>query len=217
MSCESQRDRLVAFLYDELAHGERADFEAHLAACGACRGELERLAEARSLLAGSAGAVPPAPRVMVLSPPLARRRWVGIAASAFLAGVLASTGFFAGMKIGAAQPATAEGPRPADAGGTPSASDLAALRASFDARLAQQRSEIQSLIDRKDVPEVTRNEVAAELAKLERKVDGWRANDVEYLLAQLAAVEKRQSTKLDQTQDALRYVALSRDPRVSEQ
>lgn len=210
MSCENFKERLVGLLYDELGSSEREEIDAHLSSCGACRGEMERLTEARSLLAGAMGGVPQAPRVMVLRPSLASRSWIGIAASAFFAGALASAGFFAGMRVGAAQPP----PRETSA----SASELQALQASFDRRLAEQRQELQARIDHKEpASAVSQRDLVAELDKLERKVDGWRETDVEYLLGQLAAVEKRQSTQLGQTQEALRYVALSRDPRVSEQ
>jgi hypothetical protein len=215
MACESFRERLVDLLYDEMGSSERAAIEAHVAECRECRGEMERLAEARSLLAGAAGAVPPAPRVVVLEPSLARRPWVGIAAGAFLAGALASAGFFAGMRAGA-EGAGRQG-SPAQAV-SPAAPDVEALQASFERRLEEQRRELRSLIEEKQqAPVVTRGELAAAVDKLERKVDGWRSNDVGYLLGQLAAVDKRQSTQIGQTQEALRYVALSRDPRVSEQ
>src|SRR5262245_42645216 len=203
MACENFQERLVDLLYGELGSAERTEVEAHLASCGACRVEMERLAEARSLLAGAAGGVLPAPRVMVLQPPLARRRWMGIAASAFLAGALASAGFFAGMRVGAAQPGGVST-------ASPTRSALQALQASFDQRLAEQRRELQDRIERiAPAPAVTQGDLVQAVDKLEQKVDGWRATDVEYLLAQLAAVEKRQSTQLGQTQEALRYVALS--------
>jgi hypothetical protein len=212
MACENYQERLVDLLYAELGPSERAEVEAHLASCRECRAEMERLTEARSLLAGAAGGIPPAPRVVVLEPSLARRPWVAIAAGAFFAGMLASAGFFAGMRAAA---------RPAD-GAPPvasvSAADLRALEASLDRRLEAQRDEMRSLLERTaPAQEVTRKDLANAVDELERKVDGWRANDVEYLLAQLAAVDQRQTTRLGQTQDALRYVALSRDPRVSEQ
>jgi putative zinc finger protein len=212
MACETYQERLVDLLYDELGSSERAEVEAHLASCGACRAAMEQLAEGRSLLAGAAGGIPRAPRVVVLAPTLARRPWVGIAAGAFLAGVLASAGFFAGMRAAERPPEGA--PRVASA--TPS--DLRALEASFDRRLEEQRKEMRSLIERTEPAQGVRKEdLANAVGQLEKKVDGWRANDVEYLLGQLAAVDKRQSTQLGQTQEALRYVALSRDPRVSEQ
>ncbi len=43
MKCEEIEKLSLLYLYDELASGERADFEAHVAACEACRGGLEKM------------------------------------------------------------------------------------------------------------------------------------------------------------------------------
>lgn len=48
---------LTALLDGSLPEGERAELEAHLAACGGCRAERDRLAATLALL----GALPPAP------------------------------------------------------------------------------------------------------------------------------------------------------------
>mgnify|MGYP001607348327 FL=1 len=45
------KDRLLAYLYDEVTTDERQAFEGHLAACAACRRELEDLSGVRGQLA----------------------------------------------------------------------------------------------------------------------------------------------------------------------
>lgn len=42
MKCQEFEQRSALYLYDELPPDERADFEAHVASCEACRGALER-------------------------------------------------------------------------------------------------------------------------------------------------------------------------------
>lgn len=48
--CDSQ-ELLVGYLYDDLSAGERQTLQAHLAACGECRAELEGLRATRTHLA----------------------------------------------------------------------------------------------------------------------------------------------------------------------
>src|SRR5437899_31447 len=55
--CED-KELLVSYLYDDLATGDRATFEAHLRGCAECRGELKALRAVRSDLAAWA---PPEP------------------------------------------------------------------------------------------------------------------------------------------------------------
>src|SRR5437870_409792 len=55
--CE-EKELLVGYLYDDLADGQRAAFEAHLRGCAGCRGELKALREVRADLAAWA---PPQP------------------------------------------------------------------------------------------------------------------------------------------------------------
>lgn len=81
---EGQRDELlISYIYDELEAPDRRDFEAHLPACAACRGELAGLADVRASLAGWASPEPVAgvggktPRVPLRLAPAApaQERW----------------------------------------------------------------------------------------------------------------------------------------------
>jgi anti-sigma factor RsiW len=53
-----EKELLVAYLYDDLADGDRATFESHLRGCAACRDELKALRAVRADLASWA---PPQP------------------------------------------------------------------------------------------------------------------------------------------------------------
>jgi anti-sigma factor RsiW len=225
MSCETWKDcneRLIGHLYGELDPAEEAELSAHLGSCADCREELARLSRARELLSAGAPALPAAPRVVVLRAPLSRRPALAIAASAFLAGLLAASGVFAGYRLGASHSvrdasALAATPSPASPS-TLTSTDRATLEAAFEERLDRQRRELLDRIDRRSQPAaVTPSDLASAMDRMEKRVDGWRASDVEYVLGQLAASDQRHRAQIGQTQDALRYVALARDPRVSEQ
>ena len=60
-------------------------------------------------------------------------------------------------------------------------------------------------------------DLRAELAKFERRLNGARAADLDYVLDQIAASEVRISTRLGRTNQALRSVALASNPYVNEQ
>ncbi|MDO9494720.1 MAG: anti-sigma factor [Nocardioides sp.] len=87
-----------AYAVDALDDIERAQFERHLAACDACRAEVESLREASAMLAETAAAAPPAalrdrvlagietvrplPPVVSIAPERRRRRFPGLVAAA---------------------------------------------------------------------------------------------------------------------------------------
>ena len=50
----------------------------------------------------------------------------------------------------------------------------------------------------------------------ERKLDGNRAEELDYMLGQIEASEVRTGARIGQTNQALRYVALASNPNVSE-
>jgi anti-sigma factor RsiW len=113
--CED-KELLVGYLYDDLADGDRARFEAHLRACGACRTEVKAMRAVRADLAAWA---PPEPdfgfRVIrggrdaaerdvirpVVAPPVSWRAWwtpaAGFAAAAVL--VLAAAASLAHVEV----------------------------------------------------------------------------------------------------------------------
>ncbi|GGU12310.1 anti-sigma factor [Nocardioides albus] len=110
---------LGAYLLDALEPRERAEFEAHLAACAECREEVDSLRPATASLAGGVAATPPAPlRAQVLRtvsqtpqlPPVVaadrpRRRWLALAVAA-AAVLLIGVGVSVGVVVGDDDPPT---------------------------------------------------------------------------------------------------------------
>jgi hypothetical protein len=97
MTCSDIKDRLVDYLYAELAPGDRQAFEAHLSGCPACRGEVDALgstlARTRAVVRTSLEEPPPRVHAAVLAqaaahatagvtvgrmaPPLESAGWLG--------------------------------------------------------------------------------------------------------------------------------------------
>jgi hypothetical protein len=69
------KDCLVDYLYDEAPPAERAAIEAHLAACEACRREVEGLRDVRGALARWPTPILATGFRLVADPPAARRPW----------------------------------------------------------------------------------------------------------------------------------------------
>ena len=66
-------------------------------------------------------------------------------------------------------------------------------------------------------PAVTSSALRAEFDKFERRLNGARASDLDYMLEQIAASEYRVGSRIGKTNDALRTVALASNPYVAEQ
>jgi hypothetical protein len=64
---------------------------------------------------------------------------------------------------------------------------------------------------------VNQSELRAEFAKFERRLNGTRAADLDYVLDQIAASEFRVGSRLGKTNQALRSVALANTPYANEQ
>jgi len=192
MPCKQWRDEWVAHLYGELSSEERATIDSHLAGCPACSGTMRTLADSRRLLGESAPAVPAAPHVVVLRP---GSRWSP--AWAFASGLAAATlVFFIGTL------AVSQGPRPTQA-----------LQARV-AELEESPRPIQARPASSDV--VTREQFDHELELVTRRFRRQRAEDLDYLARWLSASEQRTGTFMDRTQEAITYLALRGDPRLSE-
>ncbi len=219
MACAGQEERIVADLYGELPHDEREEFARHLAACETCRCERQELEAVRSYVQEARPAVPATPRVVVLRPRPARLPSLAIAAS------LAAVGMLAGVALSWSYQAKRATELAAQAGATGAANvDLALLPTRsqleeiMDAKLAQFRDEQQRAAERTVAQPalLTRSELDDRLSRMERKIDRTRSDDVRYLLGEMEGVENRTGMRLGQTQEAIRYLALASDPRISE-
>jgi anti-sigma factor RsiW len=222
MSCTLWNDNLTARLYGELPADEDAALDAHLATCLGCRETLEEFRRVRSLLREDEGETPRMPRVVVLRD-RSRFRPALLAASLLGAAIVAGVGAGAGyaLGLGRARPtAVAATTSPA-----PGVATEELVRREVDRRIAALQGSRAIETSSKQAASggvagergVSSPELRAELAKFERRLNGSRAADLDYVLDQIAASEVRIGARLGQTNQALRSVALASNPRVNEQ
>jgi len=224
MSCTIWNESLTERLYGEITPEADAALTTHLASCASCRATLEGFESVRTRLREDEPLVPPRARVVVLRD---RPRFRPVLMAASLAGavVLAGAGAGAGYALGRGDAPKAT---VAAASNPSAASPLTeeAVRREVDRRLAaweashpgDARSKGPSTVaGSTDDPLVSSSALRAEFAKFERRLDGARASDLDYMLEQIAASEYRVGSRLGKTNDALRTVALASNPYVNEQ
>jgi len=223
MACEHWNPVWVARLYDELDPEEERRASEHVARCADCRKTLEQLAASRRMLHDSAPDVPAAPRVVVLPPTRSTQPgWafaagIGLAASLFVGGWLLGVGGGTAAVDGAAATgiATVEELR-----SRPTHDEmqeaLEAQRRSFEIQLTELRRAVTAPEPEVLAASMTPDQLDAALRRLERKITLERARDFEFLVGEIAATERRAGTWVDETRNALRYVALQSDGRLSE-
>jgi anti-sigma factor RsiW len=224
MTCTHWTERLTERLYGEIAPQDDAALAEHLGSCEGCRTTLEEFQRVRTLLQQDAPDLARVPRVVVLRD-RPRFRPALLAASILCAAVLAGAGAGLGYALGlghAEVPPMAQTAKP----GEPSVSTEAMVQREVDRRLAAWEAsrptasvpKFTSAPDRAagDAP-VSSTALRAELAKLERKMNGARTADIDYVLDQIAASEVRVGDRIGKTNQALRTVALASNPPVNEQ
>jgi len=212
MSCTTWNDSLTGRLYGEIGAEDDAALTAHLAACASCRETLDEFRRVRTLLRADEPETPRVPRVVVLRD-RSRFRPALLAASVLGAAVLAGAGAGAGYALGlshASAPTAVAAATPA----TPDVSMEELVRREVDRRIAPRHD--SQAVAAGERP-VSSPELRAELAKFERRLNGARTADLDYVLDQIAASEVRTGTRLGQTNQALRSVALASNPYVNEQ
>ncbi len=225
MACSEWNDEWVARLYDEMEPEQRGHLDAHLEHCSDCRETLAQLGHSRELLQQAAPDVPATPRVVVLQ----QRRvpWGGwaFAAGAACAAALFGLGFLARPSLTPGPPvaATRSAEGSTDSTDLPQAlspEDLALLSRQvrqFDARLAQLEGAPETAGRQATTDELlTRVQLRGELDHMQQQFDRERAKDLEFLLRAMTAAELRTGDQLDRTREALSYLAIRQDPRVSE-
>ena len=188
MSCKEWREEWVAHLYDEVTDDERRVIEEHLSGCASCRSTMQELDSSRHALADSVLPLPEVPRVVVLRP---RSSWSPY--WSFATGVVAATlVFFFGTLF------------------TSSETQLLENRiAELEAAPAAEAAPLNDVV-------LTRAEFDEEMERISRRQRRERAEDLDYLARYLAASEQRTGTFMDNTQEALTYLAMRGDPRVRE-
>lgn len=225
MSCKHWNDEWVAHLYGEMEPEQERLLEEHLEACADCRRTLDQLAESRSLLREACPEVPATPTVVVLRP---RRFFQPI--WAYAAGVACGVLLFAaGTMLGYVVPGigSADG-APAiadDFSAGPGAADAvtpqvlpASVQAQIDA-LQARVAELEGGRPQQPLPYIqeavlTRGQFDKEIRRLQQNAELKRSRDVEFLLEEITAAELRTGLHLDETRQALAWVALQNNPRI---
>jgi len=219
MSCTLWNERLTGRLYGEITPEDDAALAAHLEACASCRLTLDAFQRVRTRLREDEPVTPRSPRVVVLK---ARPRFrpalmaASLLGAAILAGGTAGIGYALGRSAAPAAPAvTASNPA------VDSAATEDAVRREVDRRFAaweaSRANTAPAVAGSTADPAVSTSALKAEFAKFERRLNGARASDLDYLLDQIAASEYRVSSRIGKTNDALRTVALASNPYVNEQ
>jgi hypothetical protein len=228
MSCESFRESLVSRLYAELDPAENDRLDSHLEGCDACRSELEGLSATRARLRDAEPDVPPAPRVVVLSPRPAAPRYLSFAAGIGWGAVLLSAGLVAGWNLAPAEPRPTEIAGDSSAGPMPRAvparSDDADTRATLEAldamrrKIDDQERRIQALTATPAMQaRLTRQEYESGLARLRNDVDQQQADNLRFFFDEVRGVEERTNGRINETRQALHHIVLANDPRINAQ
>lgn len=210
MACEAWIPRIVSRLYGEAAPEESAQVDTHLASCEACRNDYGALLATRRLLAAHREEIPAAPRVVVLGSPSRVRPSLAFAAGILLAGLVSvvSYGIGAAGADGTPLPPT-----------TVATSALAPETIEAAARTAVDRRLDEWLAARATPPPaetpITRAELDAAFAQFASRLESDRRDDLDFLMARIAASDQRTEGWMDQTQRALQYVAYGSTPGIS--
>jgi hypothetical protein len=221
MSCTNWNESLTGRLYGEIDADADAALTEHLATCAPCRQTLDEFQRVRTVLRENEPEIPRVPRVLVLRD-RARFRPALMAASLLGAAVLAGAGAGAGYALGSARQSGGSQAIAAPAAAAPGVATAEFIRREVDRRLAERES--SAPIPTAAKPQIpagerplTTAEFRAELAKLERRMNGARAADLDYALDQIAASEFRTGARLGNTNQALKTVALASNPYLNEQ
>jgi hypothetical protein len=213
MSCANWKSSLIGRLYGEIEADDAAALTVHLETCADCRETLEEFGRVRTALRDEAQEASAAPRVVILRD-RPRLRFAALAASVLGAALLAGAGAGAGYALGlGAAPATAT----TAVAAAPNGATEEFVRREVDRRLAALRDPSGAAAGKTGKDSVSSPELRAELAKLEKKINGQRAADLDYVLDQIGASEFRTGTRIGKTNEALRTVALASNPYVNEQ
>ena len=211
MTCPIDRNLLLEHAYGETEGADALSLTAHLRDCLECRDQLEQISSARLLLREAEPIAPSAPRVVVLGRTSGWNLVWGFASGLACAVLLVLLTLRFGGRPDAIPVFPASGPHANDAWEN-------SVRTLIDQRLERERAEIRSwLVDQQQRPMVTKEDLDAALARLDRRVDGRRASDLDLLLQEMSAMEDRTGRSIGQTRQALKYVALASNPEISAQ
>jgi predicted anti-sigma-YlaC factor YlaD len=195
MTCSEWHDHLIERLYGEISPESDAALSEHLEGCEGCRGGLAEFQRVRRQLQDDAGDLPRGPRVVVLRD-RSRYRTALMAASLLGAAVLAGAGAGAGYALGVARVPSSAAISPTKVGAD-TASTAELVRQEVNRRLAALESAHATAptasfaaSDRGPAADrpVSAADLRAEFAKFERRLNGTREADLDYVLDQIAAL-----------------------------
>jgi len=225
MNCETFRHLLIESLYEEIDPDGRRRLEDHLGACEACRREQAELRGTSRAIRDHEPESPSAPRVVVLAAP--RRRFRSV--PAFVAGFASAAAvLLVGLFVGSLW-LPWSGARSSAAQATVSEATTAGLtREDLDSALAGLEDRVLRRVDqdraswrddlladvRDEMP--SRADVDQRFARYDAEVNERRRRDLKYMMNEILASQMRSDAAFDETQQALRYVAMKDRPGVSE-
>jgi hypothetical protein len=227
MPCNEWKDEWVAHLYGELDAAEERGLTEHLAACSDCSNHMDELSSSRELLRSYSPSIPATPRVVVLRPRGFFQPFWAYASGAACALLLFSIGLLAGYNLPGFRGAADDGGPVATA--RPHSDEILpitaaggddALRQELD-MLKQRLVSLEQatagpMVSGSPDPYLTRAQFQDAMNSYRRAYDARHARDFEFLLKEITATELRTGTYIDETREALRWVAMKNDPRFTE-
>ena len=224
MDCTPYRELLIEKIYNELPPERVPQLDEHLAACQPCRQVLASMTRTHEFLQEHPLSIPQsAPSVVVARPPQRFRPWLAFAAGLLIATVLVGSGVAIGLSVEGGQdvgPVAASGP------GSITSSELDSAMANyangFDRRLDDYGSQLNTLAarpvsDRSETNSLTREQLEARIRLYQQSRSTGRDREIDYTLQGLTRWQYDANERLDTLQQAVSYILLSKDPRVTEQ
>ncbi len=222
MACKEWNDEWIAKLYDELDREEDRRLADHLDGCAECRKTFHELEQSREILRASAPHVPAAPRVLVQRTSRLRQPMWAFASGLAAALLVFAAGLYVGQRVLGETTTGAEADLQARLDSEVSA------RTALETRLDQLERALADVVLATDStprtesdPEIlqaviTRDQFDEGLDQIAREMNLRRAQDMEFLLDEMTAIERRAAKWVDETRGAVRLVALQNDPRINE-
>ena len=224
MDCTPYRELLIEKIYNDLPPERVPQLDEHLAACQPCRQALASMTRTHEFLQEHPLSIPQsAPSVVVARPPQRIRPWLAFAAGLLIATVLVGSGVAIGLSVEGGQdvgPVAASGP------GSITSSELDSAMANyangFDQRLDDYSSQLNTLAarpvsDRSETNSLTREQLEARIRQYQQTRSTGRDREIDYTLQGLTRWQYDANERLDTLQQAVSYILLSKDPRVTEQ
>lgn len=224
MDCTSYRELLIEKIYNELPPERVSQLDEHLAACPPCRQALASMTRTHEFLQEHPVSIPQsAPSVVVARPPQRIRPWLAFAAGLLIATVLVGSGVAIGLSV---QDGQDVGPVAASGPGSITSSELDSALANYangiDRRLDDYGSQLNTLAarpvsDRSETTSLTREQLEARIRQYQQTRSTGRDREIDYTLQGLTRWQYDANERLDTLQQAVSYILLSKDPRVTEQ